>query len=49
MHRTKEKLELTKISLNIPIPLLAEFDKWCNRNYFTRVEGIKQLMRDKFA
>ena len=45
----KENLKFTKISLNIPMPLLAEFDKWCNQNYFSRVEGIKQLMRERFA
>jgi len=35
-----------KVIVNIPKPLLDEFDAVCDMNFYTRKEAIKQSMRD---
>jgi len=39
-------LKYSKIVVNIPEQLLKDFDQICERNYYSRPEGIKQALRE---
>lgn len=38
--------EYSKVIVNIPKPLLEQFDMICEAKYYTRVEGIKQALHE---
>lgn len=42
----KEPMKYNKIVANIPEGLLKEFDEICDSRYYSRVEGLKQAMRE---
>lgn len=42
----KPKMTYTKVTVNIPTPLVHRFDKLCAKEGFTRQEAVKQAIRE---
>lgn len=42
----KHQIRYGKVIANIPESLLKEFDTVCELNHYSRIEGIKQAMRE---
>ncbi len=46
MFSKKGNVKYSKVVANIPEGLLDEFDKICEKRYYSRAEGIKEAMRE---